>query len=56
MEICHMGQPTIDRVQLRALRALRRAFGDDNVTVIGVRGEPPGTTAPPRNPRGRKGR
>jgi hypothetical protein len=51
-----MGQPTIDRAQLRALRTLRRAFGDDNVTVIAVRGEPPGTTAPPRNPPPHKAR
>jgi hypothetical protein len=51
-----MGQPTIDRAQPRALRTLRRAFGDDNVTVTGVRGEPPGTTAPPRNPPPRESR
>ena len=51
-----MGKPTIDRTQLRALRKLRRVLGDDNVTVIGVQGEAPGTTGPPRNPPAHKGR
>ena len=52
-----MDSPTIDRAQLGVLKALRRAFGHDQVRVIGVRGEPPGTTAPPRNPSTRpKGR
>lgn len=45
-----MDNPTIDRAQLRALKALRRAFGRDQVHILGVRREPPGTTAPPRNP------
>jgi hypothetical protein len=45
-----MASPTIDRAQLRALKALHRVLGRDQVHVIGVRGEPPGTTAPPRNP------
>ncbi|HZD01165.1 MAG TPA: hypothetical protein VFA46_13545 [Actinomycetes bacterium] len=51
-----MDQPTIDRAQLQALRTLRRVLGDDNVTVIGIRGEPPGTTGPPRNPPPHNGR
>jgi hypothetical protein len=45
-----MASQTIDPAQLRAFKTLRRAFGHDQVHVLGVRGEPPGTTAPPRNP------
>jgi hypothetical protein len=45
-----MDSPTIDRAQLRALKALRRGFGHDQVHVIGMHREPPGITAPPRNP------
>lgn len=46
-----MAKATIDRDQLRALRALRRAFGPERVTVINVLAEPPGTCGPDRAPR-----
>jgi hypothetical protein len=41
----------VDRDQHRALQALRRGFGHDQVVVLDVRDhEPKGTTSPPRNP------
>ena len=46
-----MAKATIDRDQLRALRALRRAFGPERVTVINVLEEPPGSRSPDRTPR-----
>ena len=45
-----MAKATIDRDQLRALRALRRAFGPDGVTVVNVLEEPPGSRGPDRAP------
>ena len=45
-----MAKATIDRDQLRALRALRRAFGAERVTVIDVLEEPPGSRGPDRAP------
>ena len=46
-----MAWATVDRDQQRALRALRRGFGRDQVLVLDVRDhEPKGTTSPPRNP------
>jgi hypothetical protein len=46
-----MASATVDRHQWRALQALRRGFGHDQVVVLGVRDhEPKGTTSPPRNP------
>ena len=46
-----MAKATIDRDQLRALRALRRAFGPERITVIDVLAEPPGSRGPDRAPR-----
>ena len=46
-----MAKATIDRDQLRALRALRRAFGPERVTVINVLEEPPDSRGPDRAPR-----
>ena len=46
-----MAKATIDRDQLRALRALRRAFGPERVTVIDVLAEPPGSHGPDRAPK-----
>lgn len=46
-----MANATIDRDKLRALRALRRAFGPERVTVINVLEEPPGSRGPDRAPR-----
>ena len=46
-----MAKATIDRDQLRVLRALRRAFGPERVTVINVLEEPPGSRGPDRTPR-----
>ena len=46
-----MAKATIDRDQLRALRALRRAFGPERVTVIDVLAEPPGSRGPDRTPK-----
>ena len=43
-----MAKATIDRDQLRALRALRRAFGPEGVTVINILEEPPGSRGPDR--------
>ncbi len=46
-----MALATVDGDQLRALQALRRVFGADQVTVVAVReSEPKGTTSPPRYP------
>ena len=46
-----MAKATIDRDQLRALRALRRAFGPDRVTVLSVLEESPGSRGPDRAPK-----
>jgi hypothetical protein len=46
-----VAKATIDPDQLRALRALRRAFGPDRVTVIDVLEEPPGSRGPDRTPK-----
>ena len=46
-----MAKATVDRDQLRALGALRRAFGPERVTVINVVEEPPGSRGPDRAPR-----
>ena len=46
-----MAKATIDRDQPRALRALRRAFGPEGVTVVDVLEEPPGSHGPDRAPR-----
>ena len=46
-----MAKATVDRDQLRALRALRRAFGPDGVTVVNVLAEPPGSRGPHRTPK-----
>jgi len=46
-----VAKATIDRDQLRALRALRRAFGPERVTVIDVLAEPPGSRGPNRTPK-----
>jgi hypothetical protein len=46
-----VAKATIDRDQLRALRALRQAFGSERVTVIDVLTEPPGSRGPDRAPR-----
>ena len=46
-----MAKATLDRDQLRAQRALRRAFGPDRVTVINVLEEPPGSRGPDRAPK-----
>ena len=49
-----MAKATIDRDQLaalRALRALRRNFGPERVTVINVLEEPPGSRGPDRAPK-----
>ena len=46
-----MANATIDRDQLRALRALRRAFGPEGVPVVNVLEEPPGSRGPDRTPR-----
>jgi hypothetical protein len=46
-----VAKATIDRDQLRALRALHRAFGPEQVTVINVLAEPPGSRGPDRTPK-----
>jgi hypothetical protein len=46
-----VAKATIDRDQLRALRALRRAFGPEQVMVINVLEEPPGSRGPDRTPK-----
>jgi hypothetical protein len=46
-----VAKATIDRDQLAALRALRRAFGPEQVTVVDVLEEPPGTRGPDRTPK-----
>jgi hypothetical protein len=46
-----VAKATIDRDQLAALRALRRTFGPERVTVINVPEEPPGSRGPDRAPR-----
>jgi hypothetical protein len=46
-----VAKATIDRDQLRALRALRRAFGSKRVTVVNVLEEPPGSRGPDRTPK-----
>jgi hypothetical protein len=46
-----VAKATVDRDQLRALRALRRAFGPDGVTVVNVLEEPPGSRGPHRTPK-----
>jgi len=46
-----VAKATINRGQLRALRALRRAFGPERVTVINVLAEPPGSRGPDRTPK-----
>jgi hypothetical protein len=43
-----VAKATIDRDQLRALR---RAFGPERVTVVNVLEEPPGSRGPDRAPR-----
>jgi len=46
-----VAKATIDRDQLAALRALRRGFGPERVTVIDVLEEPPGSRGPDRTPK-----
>jgi hypothetical protein len=46
-----VAKATLDRDQLRALRALRRTFGPERITVINVLEEPPGSRGPDRAPR-----
>jgi hypothetical protein len=46
-----VAKATIDRDQLAALRALRRPFGPERVTVINVLAEPPGSRGPDRTPK-----
>jgi hypothetical protein len=46
-----VAKATVDRDQLRALRALRRAFGPEGVTVVNVVEEPPGSRGPYRTPK-----
>jgi hypothetical protein len=48
-----VAKATIDRDQLAALRALRRAFGPERVKVIEVVAEPPGSRGPDRAPKRR---